>query len=78
MSDVTVAAPTSGLQAQSRHMTLELSPGVEPGDASSQAMEAWYMDDSEEDQREPHRLVPNQPVSPDRLRELGVFHWKVS
>lgn len=32
------------------------------------AIEAWYMDDSDADQREEHRLKPNQPVS---LEELG-------
>lgn len=40
-------------------------------------IEAWYMDSSTEDQRKPHRLVPNQPVSLEDLKELGVFHWKV-
>lgn len=35
------------------------------------------MDSSDEDQREPHRLHPHQPVSLDQLKELGVFHWRV-
>ncbi|KAF1375183.1 hypothetical protein PFLUV_G00236860 [Perca fluviatilis] len=41
-------------------------------------LEAWYMDSSEEDQRKPHRLYPNRPVSLDDLRKLGVFHWKLN
>lgn len=41
-------------------------------------LEAWYMDDSDEDQRKPHRLNPNQPVSLDQLKKLGVFYWKVN
>uniref|UniRef100_A0A3P9KXM1 Acireductone dioxygenase n=1 Tax=Oryzias latipes TaxID=8090 RepID=A0A3P9KXM1_ORYLA len=41
------------------------------------ALEAWYMDSSDEDQREPHRLHPHQPVSLDQLKELGVFHWRL-
>lgn len=40
-------------------------------------MEAWYMDSSDEDQRKPHRLNPNQPVSLQELKEIGVFYWKV-
>ncbi|KAG7256088.1 hypothetical protein CRUP_032724 [Coryphaenoides rupestris] len=40
-------------------------------------LDAWFMDGlEEEDQRLPHRLEPNQPVSLDALRTLGVFHWK--
>lgn len=42
------------------------------------ALEAWYMDSSDEDQRKPHRLTPNQPVSLDQLEPLGVFYWKVT
>ncbi|KAI5070093.1 hypothetical protein GOP47_0014436 [Adiantum capillus-veneris] len=38
-------------------------------------IEAWYMDDSFEDQRLPHHLEPKQYVSPERLAELGVLHW---
>lgn len=41
------------------------------------SMEAWYIDTSDEDQRKPHRLNPNEPVSLDELKKLGVFHWKV-
>lgn len=35
------------------------------------------MDDSSEDQRLPHRLEPNQPVSLEALLELGVSYWKL-
>jgi len=38
-------------------------------------LEAWYMDESTEDQRLPHHLKPKQFVSPDKLAELGVLHW---
>ncbi|KAM4542120.1 acireductone dioxygenase isoform 2-T2 [Odontesthes bonariensis] len=41
-------------------------------------IEAWYMDSSDEDQRKPHRLTPNQPVSMDQLKKLGVFYWKLN
>lgn len=40
-------------------------------------LEAWYMDESSEDQRLPHKLHPNQPVSPQELHDIGVCHWKV-
>lgn len=41
-------------------------------------LEAWYIDSSDEDQRKPHRLNPNQPVSLEELKKIGVLHWKVS
>lgn len=40
-------------------------------------LEAWYMDDSDADQRLEHRLQPNKPVSMDKLAALGVLHWKL-
>ncbi|XP_064653144.1 acireductone dioxygenase-like [Lineus longissimus] len=40
--------------------------------------EAWYMDDSLEDQRLPHRLDPPQPVSYDGLKKIGVLYWKLN
>ncbi|XP_020511190.1 acireductone dioxygenase [Labrus bergylta] len=42
------------------------------------AIEAWFMDSSEEDPKKPHRLEPNQSVSLDQLRELGVFSWQLN
>uniref|UniRef100_A0A3Q4APK2 Acireductone dioxygenase n=1 Tax=Mola mola TaxID=94237 RepID=A0A3Q4APK2_MOLML len=41
-------------------------------------IEAWYMDSYDEDQRKPHRLNPNQNVSLEQLRALGVFYWKLN
>lgn len=39
-------------------------------------LEAWYMDDDASvDQREEHRLNPNQPASLEALKELGVLYW---
>lgn len=40
-------------------------------------IEAWHMDESEEDQKLPHRLNPNQSVSLKQLEEIGVYYWKV-
>ncbi|XP_068136447.1 acireductone dioxygenase [Hyperolius riggenbachi] len=40
-------------------------------------VQAWYMDDSDEDQRKPHRLQPDQPVSAEQLQELGVRSFKL-
>jgi 1,2-dihydroxy-3-keto-5-methylthiopentene dioxygenase len=34
-------------------------------------IEAWYMDDSSEDQRLEHRLSPNKPVSLDDLGKVS-------
>lgn len=42
------------------------------------APDAWYMDDRDDvDQREPHRLEPNERVSGAKLRALGVTYWKL-
>eukprot|EP00064_Thunnus_orientalis_P009094 superscaffoldBa00001135_g9117 len=43
---------------------------------SMSGIEAWYIDSSDEDQRKPHRLNPNQPVSLEELKKIGVLHWK--
>lgn len=40
-------------------------------------VQAWYYDETEEDQRTPHRKTPNQPVSLQRLRDLGILYWRV-
>ena len=34
---------------------------------------AWYMDDSSEDQRLPHKTDPVQEVSLEKLAKLGVL-----
>ncbi|CAI8604615.1 unnamed protein product [Vicia faba] len=42
------------------------------------AIQAWLMDDSNEDPRLPHLGNPNQFVSLDELAELGVLYWKLN
>uniref|UniRef100_A0A7N0VKJ2 Uncharacterized protein n=1 Tax=Kalanchoe fedtschenkoi TaxID=63787 RepID=A0A7N0VKJ2_KALFE len=42
------------------------------------AIEAWFMDDCNEDKRLPHHLNPHQFVSPDQLAELGVLYWNLN
>ena len=37
---------------------------------------AWYMDDSDADQREPHKKSPNEPVSKPALVDLGIIFWE--
>uniref|UniRef100_A0AAZ3SWP7 Acireductone dioxygenase n=1 Tax=Oncorhynchus tshawytscha TaxID=74940 RepID=A0AAZ3SWP7_ONCTS len=41
------------------------------------SIEAWFMDDSDEDHRMPHKLNPNEPVSLKELENIGVFYWKL-
>jgi cupin superfamily acireductone dioxygenase involved in methionine salvage len=36
---------------------------------------AWRMDSSDADQRTPHQLTPNVPVSKEALVRLGVLSW---
>jgi hypothetical protein len=38
-------------------------------------LDCWYMDDSQEDQRKPHRQDPNVPATADALHALGVVSW---
>ncbi|XP_004648115.1 1,2-dihydroxy-3-keto-5-methylthiopentene dioxygenase [Octodon degus] len=40
-------------------------------------VQAWYMDESTDDPRLPHRLNPDCPVSLEQLRKLGVLYWKL-
>lgn len=44
-------------------------------EVKSQTLEAWYMDDSNEDQRAAHRQTPNKPCTLEELRKLGVLAW---
>ncbi|CAH9145374.1 unnamed protein product [Cuscuta epithymum] len=46
-------------------------------DSREEVMQAWYMDDSNEDQRLPHHREPNQFVSFYKLDELGVLSWRL-
>uniref|UniRef100_A0A803KW86 Acireductone dioxygenase n=1 Tax=Chenopodium quinoa TaxID=63459 RepID=A0A803KW86_CHEQI len=40
-------------------------------------IQAWYMDDSDEDQRLPHHKEPKQFVSLKHLDDLGVLSWRL-
>ena len=40
-------------------------------------VQAWYMDESADDPRLPHRGDPCSPVGLEQLRRLGVLYWKV-
>ena len=47
-------------------------------EGKEEVIQAWYMDDSDEDQRLPHHREPKQFVSIDRLAELGIFSWRLN
>ncbi|GMN46774.1 hypothetical protein TIFTF001_015948 [Ficus carica] len=46
-------------------------------DPREEVIQAWYMDDSDEDQRLPHHRNPKEFVSLDQLDELGVLSWRL-
>ncbi|CAH9084664.1 unnamed protein product [Cuscuta epithymum] len=46
-------------------------------DSREEVIQAWYMDDSNADQRLPHHREPNLFVSFDKLDELGVLSWRL-
>lgn len=50
---------------------------AEPQTAAESTLEAWYMDDSDEDQRLPHKQTPNKPATLAALHQLGVKTWKL-
>lgn len=41
------------------------------------AVEAWYYNPAGDDWRLPHQYLPNRPVSPHHLQELGVLVWEL-
>ncbi|TXG72120.1 hypothetical protein EZV62_000699 [Acer yangbiense] len=51
--------------------------GVSDKDPREEVLQAWYMDDSDEDQRLPHHKNPKEFVSLDKLAELGVLSWRL-
>ena len=46
-------------------------------ETGSAMVQAWYMDESADDPRLPHRAEPSRPVGLEQLRRLGVLYWKV-
>ncbi|XP_048387845.1 acireductone dioxygenase [Stegostoma tigrinum] len=40
-------------------------------------VEAWYMDDSDDDQRKPHKRQPNVAVTLEELEKHGILYWKL-
>ncbi|NP_001272766.1 acireductone dioxygenase [Oryctolagus cuniculus] len=40
-------------------------------------VQAWYMDETADDPRLPHRLQPSRTVGLEQLRQLGVLYWKL-
>ncbi|XP_057547135.1 acireductone dioxygenase 1 [Amaranthus tricolor] len=41
------------------------------------AIQAWYMDETNEDPRLPHHRTPKEYVSLDTLSDIGVLYWKL-
>ncbi|KAG6432283.1 hypothetical protein SASPL_103858 [Salvia splendens] len=41
------------------------------------AIEAWFMQENDEDQRLPHHKNPPEYVSLDQLADLGVLYWNL-
>ncbi|KAK3440605.1 hypothetical protein EUGRSUZ_B01892 [Eucalyptus grandis] len=46
-------------------------------DPREEVLQAWYMDDSNEDQRLPHHREPKEFVSLKQLEKLGVLSWRL-
>ncbi|KAL5210047.1 hypothetical protein ABZP36_005670 [Zizania latifolia] len=47
-------------------------------DGKEEVIQAWYMDDSEEDQRLPHHREPKEFIPLTKLSELGILSWRLN
>ncbi|XP_060790673.1 acireductone dioxygenase [Neoarius graeffei] len=59
-------------------LTSEMKRRTHSHPCITSTLEAWYMDESSEDQRLPHKLDPNEAVSLQTLQKIGVCHWKLN
>ena len=48
-----------------------------PEAPDSEWPEAWIMPDEVEDQKALNKMEPNQPVTPEAMRKLGISYWKM-
>ncbi|XP_020241755.1 1,2-dihydroxy-3-keto-5-methylthiopentene dioxygenase 2-like [Asparagus officinalis] len=46
-------------------------------DGKEEVIQAWYMGDSDEDQRLPHHREPKEFIPLNKLSELGVVSWRL-
>lgn len=46
-------------------------------DDREEVLQAWYMNDNDEDQRLPHHRNPKEFVSLEKLADLGVLSWQL-
>lgn len=69
----TITLPTTAVTAESE----EPNAKKQKGEKVEAQLQAWFMDDSEADQREPHQQTPNKPASLEVLKELGVEYWRM-
>ncbi|KAL1803970.1 hypothetical protein ACET3Z_032617 [Daucus carota] len=47
-------------------------------DDREEVLQAWYMDDTDDDQRLPHHRNPKEFVSLEKLAGLGVLSWRLN
>ncbi|KAJ8460713.1 hypothetical protein OPV22_033639 [Ensete ventricosum] len=47
-------------------------------DGKEEVLQAWFMDDGEEDHRLPHHCEPKKFVSLDKLADLGIVTWRLN
>ncbi|XP_066388709.1 probable inactive acireductone dioxygenase 2 [Miscanthus floridulus] len=69
--------PTKG-EAEQRHCIRTSDMEGQFQDGKEEVIQAWYMDDSEEDQRLPHHREPKEFIPLDKLSELGILSWRLN
>ncbi|KAL9842077.1 putative acireductone dioxygenase (Fe(2+)-requiring) [Arabidopsis thaliana] len=55
----------------------KITMGEAVKDQTEEVIQAWYLDNKEEDQKLPHHKDPKEFVSLDKLAELGVLCWRL-
>ena len=64
------ATEATSPDTKKQKMTVEISP-------DSEWPEAWYIAEKAASQKEEDRCDPNEPVSVDAMKALGILYWKM-
>uniref|UniRef100_A0A175YHG0 Acireductone dioxygenase n=1 Tax=Daucus carota subsp. sativus TaxID=79200 RepID=A0A175YHG0_DAUCS len=57
------------------HQKMQMGSTIK--DDREEVLQAWYMDDTDDDQRLPHHRNPKEFVSLEKLAGLGVLSWRL-
>ena len=73
---IVISPLLSGLHVKTKKSrNYKVNPSYLKQDPREELIQAWYMDDSDEDQRLPHHTNPQQFVSFDKLDGIQSLHF---